>query len=139
MSDKLATIPFTMCGLFFITVGLFIILNGIITHRRCEEHADGIIVSTLSDRSRDKDDTAHGSAKYPIVRWTLEDGSTIEQKYNGHFKQWSIGDEVQLSYDPNDPTRFFIHRDWNKWMGSIYFMGLGVAIVLLPSIVTMST
>ena len=132
----LSTIPFIMGGLFFISVGLFIILNGVITRRRCEEHADGIIVSTLQNRSGDEND---GSTKYPIVRWSLEDGSTIEQKYDGHFKQWSVGDEVQLSYDSSDPTRFFIHRDWNKWMGSIYFMGLGVVILLLPSIMTMST
>jgi hypothetical protein len=69
-----------------------------------------------------------------MVLFTLEDGREI--RFEGPSKDSLVklreGDEVQVFYDPADPTIAKVDSFMGLWFAATMLAGLGAAAILIP-------
>jgi hypothetical protein len=76
---------------------------------------------------------------YPIVRFSLNDGTWITEKYSvgtlpASFKR---GEDVELIYNPNNPTSFFIINK-SEHIDKV-FLAIGISLILYSTYLFLTT
>jgi len=71
---------------------------------------------------------------YAVVVFTLEDGREI--RFRGPSKDGPVklrkGDEVDVLYDPDDPTVAKVDNFMGLWFSATWLFGFGAAAILIP-------
>ncbi len=118
----------------FALVGPFLVFRGIVSLRadsrfqRIAQRAVGVVTEVRHDHSTE---TSH---HYPVVRFNLPDGRTVEAvaTQGAAPGSGSEGDQVNLLYNPENPTDIRIAGFMGSGqMGGIALTFIGVMFVLM--------
>jgi hypothetical protein len=118
----------------FAAVGPFLVYRGIVSLRadsrfqRTAQRAVGVVTQVRVDHTGDT------SYDYPVVRFNLSDGRTVEAAATQGAApgRGSEGDQLNLLYDPENPADIRIAGFMGSGhMGGIAMIFIGVMFVLM--------
>jgi hypothetical protein len=98
------------------------------------ERAEGTVV----DRVRSVDEEDDSVSFYPVVRFTTAAGRTVRFESNVSTSD-EIGDEVEVLYDPDDPTDARLSGFLNVWGFSLIFAGIGAVFITVSAVILRRT
>ncbi|PYF74063.1 DUF3592 domain-containing protein [Pedobacter nutrimenti] len=115
----------------FAVIGLALILMYFIRYRKRKDYqlnaikTTGVVVDVVVEFK------GVGRFYYPIVSFTLNDGTWVREKYSDGstpslFKK---GEQVELLYKSDDPASFMIVNDKSNYFDKI-LLAIGVIIIL---------
>ncbi len=106
-----------LIGMIFVLTGAVIIGSSIWARRSdsklqraCSIQTVATVTDIIEQSSEDSDgDTT--TYYYPVLKYAV-DGESYEKKYSVSLKtqRFTIGDEVTISYNPNNPKQYYIPK-----------------------------
>jgi Protein of unknown function (DUF3592) len=90
------------------------------------ERATGTVIELSEETDSEGDVTFH-----PVVRFTTAEGRTVEfvSSSGRSPAPWSVGDRVEVLYDPDDPKDAELSGFFDLWLFPIAFTGVGVGFI----------
>ncbi len=120
-----------LAGYFLVVGGIVMLVAGIWFIGEAMEfldttaRTDGTVVALKRERG------AKGMAEdHPVVRFVSpESGETVE--FKSRFGMWpspfTVGEEVEVAYDPAHPSRADINSFWTIWLLPLLLAAFGLA------------
>lgn len=68
---------------------------------------------------------------HPQVAFTTQDGKQIQYPQNGLIKGYSVGEEVAVLYEPQNPQNACVDTFGALWGGYIFFFILGIVFIVI--------
>ena len=104
-------------GLILIGIGAFMIIYQISKVKRCSEEITGIVVEVIEEKRENDSESREAYSYYyfPVIEYQVEN-----QTLNGRYGKWlgvankntyHVGEKVEISYNPNNPTEFIVIGD----------------------------
>ncbi len=118
-------------GAIFIGVGVIV---GIVRKTQ-EKNCTYKITATVLDNERGSNDS---SALYPVYYYSyLGKEYTVKSSSGSYPPKFSVGEEVEMYIDPDDPKRYFVPVDNTTKIISIVFKIIGSVIAALGLLIPM--
>ena len=120
-------------GIIFIIAGIFVMKQGDSMKQRCTEKTTGTVVELISERDHSSDGISY--VYYPVIQYQVGDRTISQKSRSGQNPpQYSVGQQVEVYYNPNNVEEFFIEGDSTTQFIGIIFIGLGsivdIAVVI---------
>jgi len=119
---KIVSTVFTVGGAILLAIGLIQVLQ---THSFLDESLEtrGVVINL-----RWEYDSEGSASAYPVFQFVDERTGqeiTVVSTHGSNPPSCSVGQEVYILYDPQNPYKAMIKSFWNIWLGSIIVTGLG--------------
>ena len=87
----------------------------------------GTVVHLVMRSSTDSEDGSISYAYYPIIKFMAQTGEDIEfeSSSGSNPPMYTVGQPVEILYDPQDPHRAKIHSFFDLWLATTLFLGVG--------------
>ena len=129
-----------MSFLFFIILGIFLMVVSFVKqdyHKdlmKTGKHAEGIVF----DQSVRTDTSSSSNALLNtdiVIRFTTEDKTwitgTMNQTFSTFFTgQYKVGQKVDVYYDPQKPSRFYVHTSQSPILARVLMFVVGLVLLL---------
>lgn len=134
----LVVLVFLFVGMVFLGMSVAFTINEIKKSERCSEETTAVVVEIKSKLSttKDSDGHSHTTTVYsPVFMYTVN-GEWITAGNDTYSNPCSfrVGQQVELNYNPNDPTEFFCKSDNTMFILRLVFGILGGVFVLVSVI-----
>ncbi|MBQ7171752.1 MAG: DUF3592 domain-containing protein [Clostridia bacterium] len=116
-----------LSGLVVIAAGIFLLAHGNAVKKRCTEPATGVVVE-----NREREDIDEGvisTVYYPVIEFEA-DGKTVSVTGSSgqNPAKYRIGDQVELLYNPADPSEMLIRGETGVGLFGIIAIVVGVIV-----------
>ena len=111
----------------FIIFGFICIIPTIILKIKCSDFVEAVIIDIFTESDIDGN-----ISYYPVFRFYYS-GTYHKKRGNfaSHSSRYSIGKQVKLHIDPNDPERFYCQNEIIfKIIFNLFFIVLGIVLLL---------
>lgn len=121
-----------LLGIFFAYVGGASFIAEILKRIKCKESTSGKVIDIVEKVKEKKRETK--IFLYPIFEYTV-DGNTYTEQFNvgtgrRNFK-YSIGDEVEIHYVPNEPQKYYVKGNIEGIIGYTIILGFGLLLLFV--------
>lgn len=132
MGRKLLVI---LMGIVFVGIGIYLLVKGNDMAKRCTAETKGTVVEVIEEveENNDSDGHSYSYTYYPVIEFKAGE-ETVNKKYStgyGNRNKYSVGDQIDILYDPNKPTDYLIKGDKTSNMLGIIFIVAGAVVTLI--------
>ena len=128
MSDPTAMVPvmFVLVGGVFAVTGLLDIRSEVVFHRRAVR-CRGVVTDFDVRRSSGVGDSSGSTIYYPILEFRTSDGRDVRttSRFGKSWRGCRAGEEVDVSYDPRDPSHAYLGSGASATVLSVLFTVFG--------------
>jgi hypothetical protein len=129
---KRGSVPLFAGGIFALVGTVFLIISVAFTATTLSflggaERTEGVVVDHSLRTSTDRDGNSR-SAYYPVVEFTAPDGQTVsfESSTGSNPPSNDVGDQVEVAYDPDDPSDARLTSFVSLYLLPLIFGGIGI-------------
>jgi len=92
---------------------------------------EGVVFDIEKNWDMDAGDTSSTTQYYPVIRYVTAEKEWVTNKYEvtGGLNLYTVGDKVNVVYDPDEIEHFIIDDGKTKWLGPV-FITVGIALIL---------
>lgn len=92
---------------------------------------EGVVFDIEKNWDMDAGDTSSTTQYYPVIRYVTAEKEWVTKKYEvtGGLNLYTVGDKVNVVYDPDEIEHFIIDDGKTKWLGPV-FITVGIALIL---------
>ena len=126
MMNKKGIIVIAIMGLLIIATGIPTIVQTL-DHFQNSNYAPGVVV-------KQAEETFHNSEySIPIVEFKTASGQVVQVESNHEYSpaKYLNGDQVEVFYDPKDPTHADINDPFEVWSGALAVPLFGLIFILI--------
>ena len=122
---------FIIIGIVAIGLGIFIMISGNRLAKVCTEETTGTVVGIL--REDETDSEGYTSVTYsPQIEYKVgEQLVTAKGNSSSNASDYTIGEQIQIMYNPNNIEEYMIKGDRSSLLGGIIWIVLGTIILLV--------
>lgn len=122
---------FIIIGIVTIGLGIFIMISGNRLAKVCTEETTGTVVGIL--REEETDSEGYTSITYsPQIEYKVgEQLVTAKGNSSSNASDHTIGEQIQIMYNPNNIEEYMIKGDRSSLLGGIIWIVLGTIILLV--------
>jgi hypothetical protein len=121
-------------GLFFLTIGLLLIIKRIRFLRNARDVLGEVILLKKRYPSGLFDQRGYPAmpCHLPQVRFRADNGKeyTFVGNYSSHFLSPRVGSKIPVVYDPRDPRRAFIKHVLTLWSRPVIIFAFGALLLV---------
>ena len=133
MRAKLVGVGFSLVGAFFLVIGIYFTYARLGFLGRCSE-AKAVVVDIYWEEDYDPE-TGHYMVAFPVFQFTDQrtgEQVTARSSVGGPSPAYSVGQEVDILYDPQNPTaNVLVESFWDLWMPSVLSLPVGSLLVIV--------
>ena len=127
--DKQKIIIFVV-AIVFIVVGIFGIIEANRLNSVCTEKATGTVVDIIEEMTTDSDGLPDYTY-YPVIEYQAESQTISEQSnVGGSYGKYTIGDSVEILYNPNNTSEYIIAGNSTSMIVSIVLTIAGAGLLI---------
>ena len=126
---------FGSVGFIFLIVGLIITNSRKKKEIKCTSQTTGIVKDIV--RHRSYSNGTYSSTLHPVFEYTIGNQTFVkESSYGSSFTKYSIGQEVEIFYNPQNYHEYYVPGDnIPKVLGTLFTI-LGIIVMLLGVYIT---
>lgn len=118
-------------GILFVAIGVFLLAKENDIAKKCTEPILGTVVKIEESESYDSESGEYTYTYYPVIQYETKE-KTVIKKYNfgTSRSKYSIGDKVNILYNPNNVEEYTIEGDSSLKLFGIIFIVAGVLVTV---------
>lgn len=118
-------------GIFFVAIGVFLLAKENDIAKKCTEPTLGTVVKIEESESYDSESGEYKYTYYPVIQYETKE-QTVIKKYNlgTSRSKYSIGDKVNILYNPNNVEEYTIEGDSSLKLFGIIFIVAGALVTV---------
>ena len=117
-------------AIFFIGIGIFVLVHGNGLAKRCTEEAIGTVVNVIKEDSTDSD----GFTSYtytPVIEYKVGEKTITKRAGSGSGSpEYQINDTIDILYNPNNVEEFIIKGESSTLFGIIFIVVGAIAFLV---------
>jgi len=130
---KLVGVGFALVGAFFLGIGIYFTYARLDFLGRCSE-AKAVVVDIYWEEGYDSE-TGYYRIAYPVFQFADQrtgEQVTARSSVGGPSPSCSVGQEVDILYDPENPTADVLVKSfWDLWMAPVVCLPVGSMLTIV--------